>query len=47
MTPRLLNCREGETKELSMVREKVSTLEREVLVPLKNFSFVAVKLEEV
>ena len=38
MTPRLLTCREGETEELSMEREKLLTLERVVFVPKRRNS---------
>ena len=38
MTPKLFTCGEGETEELSMVREKVLTLARVDLVPRRRIS---------
>lgn len=41
MTPRFLTCREGETEELSVVTEKVSTLERKDLAPMRRISVLS------
>ena len=38
MTPKLFTWREGETEELSMVREKVLTLASVDLVPRRSIS---------
>ena len=41
MTPRLLTWGEGDTMELSMVREKLSTLDRVDLVPTRRSSVLS------
>lgn len=38
MTPRLLTCGEGETEELSILREKLSVLDKVDLVPIRRTS---------
>lgn len=41
MTPRLLTCAEAKTEELSVVREKLSTLERVDLVLMRRTSVLS------
>jgi len=41
MTPRLLTWGEGETEELSIVREKVSVLDKVDLLPMRRISVLS------
>jgi len=47
MTPGLLTWGKGETEELSIVREKLSVLDKVRSTNEENLSFITVKFEEI